>query len=277
MTTAPGRDRTDTAPPKIRLDVGGAVARLTLTRPEVRNAFDDGLIAELTAALAVVRKTFESDGEKAPRALVLTGEGSAFCAGADMNWMRRSVRYSQAENEEDALRFAQMLVALDELPIPTIARVNGACLGGGMGLIACCDLVVASDAADFGFTEVRLGIAPAVISTFVLAKVGVAAARRWFLTGEIFKAETARAIGLVHEIATAAELDPAVDRLAAAIAGNGPLAVAAAKRLIRENTTLAHDDAIDNSVRAIAALRASPEGQEGLSAFLEKRRPAWKK
>jgi methylglutaconyl-CoA hydratase len=146
-----------------------------------------------------------------------------------------------------------------------------------MGLIACCDVVVASEDADFGFTEVRLGIAPAVISAFVLPKIGVAAARRWFLTGEIFKARTAQAMGLVHEIAPAGGLDAAVERLIAAIAGNGPRAVAEAKRLIRENTALSRDLAIENSVRAIAALRASPEGQEGLSAFLEKRRPAWKK
>jgi methylglutaconyl-CoA hydratase len=267
----------ESASPRIRLDVGGAVARLTLTRPEVRNAFDESLIAELTEALGVLTEGFRTNGGVAPRALVLTGEGSAFCAGADMNWMRRSVRFTREENEADAFRFARMLLALDELPIPTIARVNGACLGGGMGLIACCDVVVASTAADFGFTEVRLGIAPAVISTFVLSKIGAAAARRWFLTGEIFKAETAKAIGLVHEVAPAEGLDAAVDRLIEAIGGNGPLAVAEAKRLIRENAALSREQAITNSVRAIAALRASPEGQEGLGAFLEKRRPAWKK
>jgi methylglutaconyl-CoA hydratase len=267
----------DPKAPKVRLDVGGAVARLTLTRPEVRNAFDEALIAELSAALGVLREEVKSNHGAAPRVLVLTGEGSAFCAGADMNWMRRSIRFTREQNEEDALRFAQMMLSLDELPIPTIARVNGACLGGGMGLIACCDLVVASDAADFGFTEVRLGIAPAVISTFVLSKIGAAAARRWFLTGELFKADAARAMGLVHEITPPEELDAAVDRFVAAIAGNGPRAVAEAKRLIRENLALSRDLAIENSVRAIAALRASPEGQEGLGAFLEKRRPAWKK
>lgn len=278
MATEPRSSDAGVSPaPRLRLDVENGIARLTLTRPEVRNAFDEQLIAELTAALGVIREAFRADDDAAPRLLVLTGEGSAFCAGADMNWMRRSVRFSREENEADALRFATMMLSLDELPIPTIARVNGACLGGGMGLIACCDVVVASDAADFGFTEVRLGIAPAVISSFVLPKIGAAAARRWFLTGEIFKAETARAMGLVHEVAAADGLDAAVDRLIAAILGNGPRAVAAAKRLIRENLPLARDLAIANSVRAIAALRASPEGQEGLSAFLEKRRPAWKK
>jgi len=264
------------AAPRVRLDVDGQIARLFLTRPEVRNAFDDVLIAELSAALLVVRNGFETDPAIAPRALVLTGEGTAFCAGADMNWMRRSVAYSRDENEADARRFAGMMRALDELPIPTIARVNGACLGGGMGLIACCDVVVAAEEADFGFTEVRLGIAPAVISSFVLPKIGAAAARRWFLTGEIFPASAAKSMGLVHEVVPLADLDLATARIVAAIAGNGPLAVAVAKRLIRENTALRRDDAIENSVRAIAALRASPEGQEGLGAFLEKRRPAWK-
>jgi len=279
MTTEP-RSATEAGAspaPRLRLDIENGIARLTLTRPEVRNAFDEQLIIELTAALGVLRELFRADTVSAPRVLVLTGEGTAFCAGADMNWMRRSIGFTREENEADALRFAMMMRSLDELPIPTIARVNGACLGGGMGLIACCDLAVASDAADFGFTEVRLGIAPAVISSFVLPKIGAAAARRWFLTGEIFKAETARAMGLVHEVAPADGLDAAVDRLIAAILGNGPRAVAEAKRLIRENLALARDPAIENSVRAIAALRASPEGQEGLSAFLEKRRPAWKK
>ncbi len=264
-------------PPRVRLDVEHPAARLTLTRPEVRNAFDDALIAELSAALLVVRNGFEIAPETAPRVLVVTGEGSAFCAGADMNWMRRSIGSTRDENEADAGRFARMMRDLDELPIPTIARVNGACLGGGMGLIACCDVVVAAEGADFGFTEVRLGIAPAVISSFVLPKIGVAAARRYFLTGEIFRADTAKAIGLVHEVVPSADLDLAVAGITAAIAGNGPLAVAAAKRLIRENTALARDQAIENSVKAIAGLRTSPEGQEGLGAFLEKRRPAWKK
>jgi len=252
-------------------------ARITLTRPDVRNAFDEVLIAELAQAVGEIARSFETDPEQAPRALVLTGEGTAFCAGADMNWMRRSARFSREENEADAGRFAAMLRALDELPIPTVARVNGACLGGGMGLISCCDIVVAADAADFGFTEVRLGIAPAVISAFVLPKIGASGARRYFLTGEIFKAAEAKAIGLVHEVVPGEALDGAVARVSDAISGNGPRAVAAAKQLIREALALRRDDAIENAVRTIAALRASPEGQEGLGAFLEKRRPAWKR
>jgi methylglutaconyl-CoA hydratase len=261
---------------RIRVQRDGAVARLTLARPDVRNAFDDVLIGELIEACASLRaQATEADPV---RAVVVTGEGSAFCAGADMNWMRRSVQFSREENEADARRFAGMLRDFDELPIPTIARVNGACLGGGMGLISCCDLVVALEGADFGFTEVRLGIAPAVISTFVLPKIGAAAARRYFLTGEIFKAAVARDLGLVHEVvADAASLDAAVGRLVEALVGNGPNAVAAAKRLIREGLALSRDESIEHTARAIAGLRASTEGQEGLGAFLEKRRPSWKR
>ncbi len=262
---------------RLRFETGAPIARLTLARPEVRNAFDEGLIAEVTQALGEVARGFDAAPERAPRALVVTGDGAAFCAGADMNWMRRSVGFSREENEADAGRFAAMLRALDELPIPTIARVNGACLGGGMGLIACCDVVVAAEGADFGFTEVRLGIAPAVISAFVLPKIGASAARRYFLTGEMFKAAEAKAIGLVHEVVAPDGLDPAVTRVADAIAGNGPRAVAAAKGLIRDGLALRREEAIANAVRAIAGLRASPEGQEGLGAFLEKRRPAWKR
>jgi len=261
---------------RLRVESSGPVARFTLARPEIRNAFDDRLIADLTRELDVLAERFRADPAKAPRALVLTGEGTAFCAGADANWMRRSVRFTREENEADARRMAAMLRALDELPLPTLARVNGACLGGGMGLIAACDLVVAVETADFGFTEARLGIAPAVISSFVLPRIGPAAARRYFLTAEIFKAPVARSLGLVHEVVAGDALDAAVGRLVDALRGNGPSAVAAAKRLIRENLALGRDDAIENSVRAIAALRASGEGQEGLSAFLEKRPPSWK-
>ncbi|HYR52743.1 MAG TPA: enoyl-CoA hydratase-related protein [Candidatus Dormibacteraeota bacterium] len=263
--------------PRVRLEIRSPLARLTLNRPDVRNAFDDALIGELQQALEKVRAAYEESPEKAPRALVLTGEGQAFCAGADMNWMRRSIAYTRDENEADARRMAQVLHSLDELPIPTIARVNGACLGGGMGLLACCDVGVASNHAQFGFTEARLGIAPAVISAFVLPKIGPSAARRYFLTAELFGAAEAKGMGLVHEVVPAAELDTAVDRFVSALAGNGPRAVSAAKQLIREALARTRDDTIENAVRAIAGLRASPEGQEGLGAFLEKRSPSWKR
>lgn len=281
LDAAPPNDSSGAVPlspfTRLRIERDGAVARLTLARPEVRNAFDDVLIGEMIQALEEIRGACEASPAQGLRALVITGEGAAFCAGADMNWMRRSVRFTREENEADARRFAGVLRGLDELPIPTIARVNGACLGGGMGLIACCDIVVALDSADFGFTEVRLGIAPAVISTFVLPKVGPAAARRLFLTGEVFKASVAREIGLVHEVVPADGLDAAVTRLVDALRGNGPNAVAAAKRLIREGLALSREESIEHTVRAIAGLRASPEGQEGLSAFLEKRPPSWKR
>ncbi|MBI4364959.1 MAG: enoyl-CoA hydratase/isomerase family protein [Candidatus Latescibacteria bacterium] len=262
---------------RLRIERNGAAARVTLARPDVRNAFDDVLIGELTDLCAAFRSEAERGLDAAPRAVVITGQGSAFCAGADMNWMRRSARQSPEENEADARRFAAMLRSLDELPLPTVARVNGACLGGGMGLIACCDIVIADGTADFGFTEVRLGIAPAVISTFVLPKIGAAAARRFFLTGEVFKAPVAREMGLVHEVTSAEGMDAAVERIVHALRGNGPNAVAAAKRLIREGLARGRDAQMEHTVRAIAALRASPEGQEGLSAFLEKRPPSWKR
>src|SRR5258705_1149468 len=261
---------------RLELSITPPVARITLSRPEVRNAFDDLLIGELADAGESVRKTHEGATGEGQRALVLTGAGETFCAGADMNWMRRSAAYSRDENEGDAMRMAAMLRSLDELPIPTIARVNGASLGGGMGLLACCDIAVAVDTAQFGFTEARLGIAPAVISPFVLPKIGASAARSYFLTAEIFGAAQAKAIGLVHEVVSAAELDPTVDRLVAALTENGPRAVFTAKRLIREMLALTRDDAIENAIRAIAGFRASPEGQEGLGAFLEKRPPSWK-
>jgi len=262
---------------RLKLEKKSPAARITLARPEVRNAFDDALIAELTRAIEEIRLDHEASPEKSPRAVVLTGEGAAFCAGADMNWMRRSAAYTPQENEADARRMAAMLRALDELPIPTIARVNGVSLGGGMGLLACCDMAVTVDTAQFGFTEARLGIAPAVISAFVLPKIGASAARRYFLTAEIFGAAEAKAIGLVHEIVPAGDLDTAVERFVVALSGNGPRAVSAAKRLIREALARTREDTIENAVRAIAALRASPEGQEGLGAFLDKRAPSWKR
>jgi len=265
-----------TAYTRIRFEPEPPVARITLARPEVRNAFDDLLIVEVSQAAARLVEICDEDPDKAPRALVLTGEGASFCAGADMNWMRRSISYTEEENLSDARRMAAMYRALDELPLPTIARVNGHALGGGMGLIACCDMVVAADSAQFGFTEAKLGIAPAIISSFVLPKIGAATARRYFLTAELFDARRALDMGLVHEVVPAAELDAAVDRLVTCVRGNGPRGVSAAKRLIRETLAKSRDDALENAVRTIAALRASPEGQEGLGAFLEKRPPAWK-
>jgi methylglutaconyl-CoA hydratase len=251
----------------IAVDVRDAVARITLRRPEVRNALDEVMIAELARAF----------GELAPsvRAVVLAGEGSAFCAGADAAWMKKSRAYTEEENVRDAAALAAMLRAVDECPRPVLARVHGAALGGGSGLVAACDIAVAAEGATFGFTEVRLGLVPAVISTFVLPRIGIGAARRYFLTGERFGAKEAREMGLVHEVAGADALDARVDALVAEILQAGPEAAAAAKRLLREVPGLPREQAFEHTARLIARVRAGAEAQEGLAAFLEKRKPRW--
>jgi methylglutaconyl-CoA hydratase len=244
----------------LRIEQDDAVLRVTLARPERRNAFDADLIRELTEAFAAV-------GDDV-RAVVLAGEGSSFCAGADVEWQRASIDLTLEENVEDALRLHRMLAAVDACPAPLVARVQGYALGGGSGLVGCADIVVAAPDATFGFSEVRLGIIPAVISPFVFAKVGAGAARRLFLTGERFGAETALRIGLVHEVAD--ELDGSVARIVGEILKSGPEATRAAKRLAREQPTDGSELA-----RIAARLRAGAEGQEGLLAFLEKREPSW--
>jgi methylglutaconyl-CoA hydratase len=236
----------------------GPVLRVTMARPERRNAFDAALIAELTEAFAEVGDA---------RAVVLAGEGESFCAGADVEWQRASIDLGYKENVEDALRLHRMLESIDACPAPVVARVQGYALGGGSGLAACADIAVAAPDAVFGFSEVRLGIIPAVISPFVFAKIGPGAARRWFLTGERFPASTALRIGLVQEVAD--ELDSAVQDLLDAVLAGGPEAVRAAKALAHERP-----DGVDTA-RIAAERRTSAEGQEGLRAFLEKRPPAW--
>jgi methylglutaconyl-CoA hydratase len=244
---------------RLRVEHDGEVLRVTLARPERRNAFDAELIRELTEAISDV-------GE--PRVVVLAGDGPSFCAGADVEWQRASIDLSFDENVEDALRLHAMLAVIDSCPAPLVARVQGYALGGGSGLVACADVVVAAPDATFGFSEVRLGIIPAVISPFVFARIGAGAARSLFVTGERFDAETALRIGLVDEVAD--DLDAAVERQLAAIMKSGPEATRAAKRLTRDRPSnpreLAH---------IAAGLRAGDEGQEGLRAFLEKRRPSW--
>ena len=236
----------------------GAVLRVTLARSERRNAFDAALIARL-------HDTFSDVGDA--RAVVLTGEGPSFCAGADVDWQRASIDLSLEENVEDALRLYRMLAAVDRCPAPVIAGVHGYALGGGSGLAACADVVVAAPDAVFGFTEVRLGIAPAVISPFVRAKIG-AQARRYFTTGERFDAEAALRIGLVHELAD--DVAGAVARIVREVLESGPEAVRAAKKL-----TLDEPADGEELARLAAGLRAGAEGQEGLRAFLEKRKPNW--
>jgi len=244
----------------LRVEQDGQILRVTLARPEQRNAFDAALIRELTDA-------FSSVGDDV-RAVVLAGEGSSFCAGADVDWQRSSIDLTHEENVEDALRLYRMMSAVDGCPAPVVARVQGFALGGGSGLVACADIAVAAADASFGFSEVRLGIIPAVISPFVFAKIGAGAARRFFLTGERFDAKTALRIGLVHEVA--ADLDGAVERCVGELRKSGPEATRAAKRLARERPREGEELA-----RIAAGLRAGAEGQEGLRAFLEKRNPPW--
>ena len=248
----------------------GAVATLRLERPEVHNAFDDTLIAGLVRCLDAL------GADPAVRVVVLEGAGASFSAGADLNWMRRMAAADEAANRDDALVLASLLRALDELPKPTIARVHGAAFGGGVGLVACCDIAIGVPEAKFGLTESRLGLLPAVISPYVVASIGARQARRWFATAEIFDAREALRIGLLHDVVEADALDAAVRRQVDLLLKAGPLAAASAKALVRR-IVAGGDAATLDAANAdlIAALRVSPEGQEGLAAFLEKRKPAW--
>jgi len=247
----------------------GAVERLTLNRPDVRNAFNDEVVAELrhwAEALA---------HDPGVRVVVVAGAGTVFSAGADATWMARMATASAADNEQDALATTAMLRALNTLPVVVIGRIHGAALGGGSGLAAVCDIVVADEGAVFGFTETRLGILPAMISPFVLPKIGVSAARELFLTGVRFDAHKARTIGLVHAVVPADQLDATVGGYVREALLASPSAVAAAKGLIPQVAGQRPDDVAALTARAIAAQRVSPEGQEGLRAFLERRPPSW--
>ena len=245
------------------------VLRVTLTRPDVRNAFDEEMIAALTA--------LARDAAKDPtlRAIVISGEGPAFCAGADLGWMMKAVAYSRQENLRDAEDLARMLEALDALPVPLIARVHGAALGGGIGLVAVADIVVAGENTTFAFSEARLGIIPAVISPYVVAKIGVSAARELFLTARRFPAARAREIGLVHAVVPEAALDETVAEYLRDILSCAPSAIAAAKRLIRDVQGARPGEVVGLTTARIAEQRTSADGQEGMRAFLEKRQPNW--
>jgi methylglutaconyl-CoA hydratase len=256
----------------IRLDRDNAVATLTLARPSVHNAFDDGLIADLTAALETL------DADPSVRAVVLTGDGSTFSAGADLGWMRRMAQASEAENREDSLRLARLMRTLNFLSKPTLARVNGSAYGGGVGLIACCDYAVGAEGAKFSLSEVKLGLVPAVISPYVVAAIGGRHARRLFTGADVIEAPEAMAIGLLHALAPVAGLDAAVDRILHFWAKGGPLAQREAKQLALRMAGMTRESAertdAENAA-LIARLRVSPEGQEGLAAFLDKRAPNW--
>jgi methylglutaconyl-CoA hydratase len=243
----------------LRIERDGPLLRVALARPERRNAFDAALIRELTEAFADVGDA---------RAVVLSGDGQSFCAGADVDWQRAAIDLSYEDNVEDALRLFRMMEAIDACPAPVVARVQGYALGGGSGLVCCVDVAIAAPDAVFGFSEVKLGIVPAVISPFVFPRIGTAAARRFFLTGERLDADTALRIGLVHEVT--AELDAAVERVVGEILTAGPEATRAAKQLIRDRP------GPEEAAQLAARLRTSPEGQEGLRAFLDKRPAAWR-
>ena len=255
-----------------RTGPGGVIARVTLDRPGAHNAFDAALIAEL-------RATFGALAREEPtqlRAVVLGGTGPSFCAGADVGWMRAAMALDVEGNEQDAMAIAEMFEAIDTCPVPVIARVHGAALGGGMGLCAVADIVIAESGARFGFTETRLGILPAVISPFVVSKIGESEARALFPGGRRFDAIRAQRIGLVHEVVEGeAALDAAVEAAIADLLAAGPTAARAAKAIVREIRGLGHGSSKWHTARVIARQRTSAEAQEGFRAFDEKRRPAW--
>lgn len=251
----------------VKLTVSNGVARVTLARPEVRNAFNAEVIEQLHDFFTEITAADDV------RAVVLAGDGKVFCGGADINWMRSSLDLSFDANVGDAERMSDMYRAIDNCPKPVVGRIHGAALGGGAGLAAVCDIAIASDEAIFGFTEVKLGIIPAVISPFVVAKIGPSNARALFLTGERFDAAHAQTIGLIHEVVSIGDLDEAVEGRLAELRTAGPAAIAAAKLLLRRVLDNPYDDSRTITATAIARQRVSPEGQEGLRAFLE-RRPA---
>ena len=256
----------------ITLDIQrhGAIARVFLNRPDVRNAFNDGVIAELTAA-------FRELGQDASlRAIVLGGHGKAFCAGADLSWMKAMAGYSWEQNRDDAQALADMLWTVYSCPLPVIGRIHGDCYAGGVGLASVCDVLVAAEGVHFCLSEAKLGLLPATIGPYVIKAMGEQAARRWFITAERFSAAHAAASGFVHEVVGADQLDATVDEIVAALVANGPQAVKACKRLVQDLASRPIDDALRaDTARRIADIRASDEGREGVRSFLEKRSPGW--
>lgn len=256
----------------LQTEINQGVGTIRMNRPDVHNAFDDGFIAALGAELRRL------DALPEARVIVLAASGKSFSAGADLNWMRRMAKYSQAENLRDGMALAGLMRTLDGMRKPTIARVQGAAFGGGVGLVACCDIAIASMEAVFSLSEVRLGLIPSVISPYVIAAIGEREARRYFLTAERFDAVEARRIGLVHEVVNIDALDAAVANMTAHLLKGGPQALAAAKKLIVDVSRRPMDDALlAETARRIAAIRVEAEGQEGLAAFFDKRPPSWSK
>ena len=254
----------------LEMNIDGAIATVTLNRPEVRNAFNEDSIAEITLAFDTLGKN------DAVRAIVLAANGPAFCAGADLNWMKKMAGYSHAENLADALQLAAMLRTIYLCPQAVLARVQGDCYAGGMGLVAACDIVVASEDAHFCLSEVKLGLTPATISPYVIRAIGENAARRYFLTAERFSAQEAQRIGLAHEVVPAALLDAKVAQIVKALVTNSPNAVRLAKTLVRDIAGQPVGDAlVADTAERIAHIRASEQGRDGVQSFLEKRKPGW--
>ena len=254
----------------LQIDKSGKVATVRLNRPDKHNAFDEHLIAELTQAFRNVAS------DAAVRVLVLAANGQSFSAGADLDWMKRMSALSRAENERDSLLFADLMETIDRCPKPVIGLVQGAALGGGVGLVACCDIAIATSSASFSLSEVRLGLLPAVISPYVAAAIGPRACRRYFLTAERFDAATAAKLGLVHRVVEPEALEAARDETVKQLLTGGPAAQAAAKELIRRVAFAPNDEALRRDTAGrIADARASAEGKEGIAAFLEKRKPNW--
>jgi methylglutaconyl-CoA hydratase len=246
------------------------IARVTINNPEKHNAFDDQIIAQLTEAFTAIA------GNKNMRVMVLNSVGKSFSAGADLGWMQRMADYSYTENLRDSQALAEMLQTLNNMPQPTIARIQGAAFGGAVGLVSCCDIAIAAQTASFSLSEVRIGLVPATISPYVIAAIGERAARRYFTTAERFSACTAKQLGLVSETTDIENLDAAVDEIVSALLANGPAAVQRAKQLIFDISGKPIDQAlIDQTCETIATIRVSSEGQEGLNAFLQKRPPKW--
>jgi methylglutaconyl-CoA hydratase len=254
----------------LSIRVSNQIGAITMNRPDVRNAFNDEVIAEITRAFA------ELSAREDVRCIVLAAEGPAFCAGADLNWMRRMADYSREENLADAAKLAEMLRVIYECPKPTVARVQGDVVAGGMGLVACCDVAVSVDTAGYCLSEVKLGLIPATISPYVIRSMGARAAHRYFLTAERFSAQEALRVGFVHEVVSADQLDAKVDEITQALVKNSPNAVKVCKKLLQD---VAHAEIgqplIAKTVEGIADIRSSAEGREGVSAFLGKRKPSW--
>jgi methylglutaconyl-CoA hydratase len=252
------------------VDKKDGIARVTLNRPEVRNAFDDALIARLTQVFSSIEK------DKSVRAMVLAGNGPAFCAGADLNWMKRMAGYGYEQNLADAQALADMLGALDRMPKPTIARVHGPAFAGGTGLVAACDIAVGTPEAKFCFSEAKLGLSPATISPHVMRAIGERAARRYFLTAEVFDANEAARMGMLSAVVPSGGLDPYIENLLNHLLAGGPEAMTKIKDLVRTVSGRPVDGALAaETARRIAEIRVSPEGKEGIASFLERRKPSW--